>query len=320
VKSAISNASIIIIIMSIDYKHTLLPVTYSLVFLLGLTLNGAVLCLSWRLTRKWSCSTIYLVNLAVADLLYVCSLPLLILNYIWRDRWPFGDFLCRLVRFLFYANLYGSILFLTCISVHRYLGLCFPMKSIEWRTRRLAVETCVVAWIMVGLQVVPTYLYAHTGSLANKTVCYDLTSPDNFHNYLPYGTVLTVTGFVIPFVIIILSYCCIIKTLIVSGDSTQLQKPVRTKSIRTIVLVCGLLAVCFVPFHITRTIYLFVRAYLAQDCNILQTVSLAYKIWRPVISFNSCINPLLYFLSGDNYSTRLGLNTFCHSAHKILNF
>ncbi|KAF7206753.1 P2Y purinoceptor 2-like [Nothobranchius furzeri] len=109
---------------SIDesYKYVFLPVCYSLTFLFSLTLNSVVLVRSCRSSgsgRRWNTSLIYMVNLASTDLMYGLSLPLLVASYVLRDRWVFGDFMCRLVRFLFYFNLYCSIFFLTCISVHR---------------------------------------------------------------------------------------------------------------------------------------------------------------------------------------------------------
>lgn len=116
---------------SIDesYKYVFLPVCYSLTFLFSLTLNSVVLLRSCRhhgggccgsVRRRWNTSLIYMVNLATTDLMYGLSLPFLVASYMLRDRWVFGDFMCRLVRFLFYFNLYCSIFFLTCISVHRY--------------------------------------------------------------------------------------------------------------------------------------------------------------------------------------------------------
>lgn len=116
---------------SIDesYKYVFLPVCYSLTFLFSLTLNSVVLLRSCSCCsgscggvgggRRWNTSLIYMVNLATTDLMYGLSLPFLIASYVLRDRWVFGDFMCRLVRFLFYFNLYCSIFFLTCISVHR---------------------------------------------------------------------------------------------------------------------------------------------------------------------------------------------------------
>lgn len=85
-----------------DFKRILLPTVYTLVFLLGLPLNAAVILKIWRTRPKLSKSNVYMLNLAIADFLYVMSLPLLIYNYGSHDHWPFGEFTCKLVRFQFY--------------------------------------------------------------------------------------------------------------------------------------------------------------------------------------------------------------------------
>lgn len=85
-----------------DFKRILLPAVYTLVFLLGLPLNAAVILKIWKSGPNLSKNNIYMLNLAIADFLYVMSLPLLIYNYGSHDYWPFGEFACKLVRFQFY--------------------------------------------------------------------------------------------------------------------------------------------------------------------------------------------------------------------------
>uniref|UniRef100_A0A6I8P9D5 G-protein coupled receptors family 1 profile domain-containing protein n=1 Tax=Ornithorhynchus anatinus TaxID=9258 RepID=A0A6I8P9D5_ORNAN len=302
------------------YKQIYLPLTYSFIFVLGLLLNGTILWLSFRRTKHWTSTTIYLVNLTVADLLYVCSLPFLIVTYSLGDWWPFGEALCKLVRFLFYTNLYSSILLLTCISVHRFLGVCYPIRSMAYRTRRLALGGTGVSWALVVLQLLPTLVFSRTGFIDGQIVCYDLTSPDNFDQFFAYGMMLTVSGFILPFLIILVCYSLMIKSL-VKPEETHTGGVVRAKSIRTILLVCGLFAICFVPFHVTRSVYLLVRVYHVHHCQVLKSVSMAYKIWRPLVSLNSCFNPLLYFLSGDSNRIRFiwelrHNRVACHPARK----
>lgn len=85
-----------------DFKRILLPAVYTVVFLLGLPLNAAVILKIWRTRPNLSKNNIYMLNLAIADFLYVMSLPLLIYNYGSHDYWPFGELACKLVRFQFY--------------------------------------------------------------------------------------------------------------------------------------------------------------------------------------------------------------------------
>ncbi|XP_032002378.1 LOW QUALITY PROTEIN: P2Y purinoceptor 3-like [Hylobates moloch] len=177
------------------YKQVYLSLAYSIIFILGLPLNGTVLWHSWCQTKCWSCATIYLVKLMVANLLYVLTLPFLIITYSLDDRWPFGELLCKLVHFLFYTNLYGNILLLTCISVHHFLGVCHPLRSLPCRTRRHAWLGTSTTWALLVFQLLPTLAFSHTDYINGQMIWYDMTNQENFDRFFAYGIVLTSSGF-----------------------------------------------------------------------------------------------------------------------------
>ncbi|XP_063060679.1 P2Y purinoceptor 3-like [Engraulis encrasicolus] len=282
------------------YKRFYLPVTYSIVFLLGLTLNGSLLWLVFSRTRKWSCSVVYMVNLAVADLLYVLALPLLIVSYAMDDVWPFGDIICKTVRFFFYTNLHCGMMFLMCISVHRFIGVCFPIKAMRYRTKKMAVMASGAIWVLVTVEILPTLAFAHTGFINNMTVCFDMTSPGKFQQYFPYGLFLAIAGFLLPFLVILISNCTMVRILSrQQSDGSPAGTAMRNKSVRTLLMVSLIFVVCFGPYHITRTLYLFVRVYMASNCKVLNVVMFSYKMWRPIVSVHCCVNPLLYFIGSD---------------------
>ncbi|XP_040902851.1 P2Y purinoceptor 3-like [Toxotes jaculatrix] len=280
------------------YKRILLPVSYSLVFLLGLSLNGALLWSVCCRTRRSSSTVIYLTNLAAADLLYVLALPPLIISNAMGGLWPFGNIICKAVRFFFYVNLHCSMMFLTCVSVHRFLGVCFPIAAVRLRTKKLALFASGSVWVLATAEILPTLVFAHTGVINNMTVCFEMTNPKDFNVYFPYGLFLAIVGFLIPFLVVITCYCSMIKVLYCRGAdriSNGRTARMRNKSLYTLLLVCLMFVVCFVPYHIARTVYLIVRVYRPGNCHLLNVVMISYKVWEPVVSFNCCANPLLYF-------------------------
>ncbi|KAM3590355.1 uncharacterized protein V6R79_008145 [Siganus canaliculatus] len=373
---------------SIDesYKYIFLPICYSFTFIFSISLNSVILYRSFRRTKRWNASLIYMVNLASTDFMYGLSLPFLVASYIMRDSWVFGDFMCRLVRFLFYFNLYCSIFFLTCISVHRYLGICHPMKVITLETKKAVKCTCVVVWIVVFALICPIFRFAQTGhvtrlagpggnssgidslndeiSLTNGNLscgnlgwaleeyqnCWDDAIDKEFPDYVPYGISLHLLGFFVPFSIIAWCYSHVVLTIFktlhsqpssgrvqkeegqgiierkdrtaaigrgrrgVNGVSSALGKDNgffisfgshspyasrRRKSIKTIITITFLFALCFVPFHVTRTIFLLLKVTKGVPCHTMTMVSMCYKITRPLASFNAWLNALLYFLTKD---------------------
>lgn len=368
------------------YKYIFLPICYSFTFIFSITLNSVVLYRSFRQTKRLNASLIYMVNLASTDFMYGLSLPFLVASYIMRDRWVFGDFMCRLVRFLFYFNLYCSIFFLTCISVHRYLGICHPMKVITLETKKAVKCTCVLVWIVVFALTCPIFRFAQTGHVtrlagfrSNESAntqntsyhidseksnvsygnlgqtneeyqnCWDDAIDKEFHDYVPYGITLHLLGFFLPFSIIAWCYSHVVLTIfrtlhsqpsshkvLRNGGIGRLDKRGRNiseiqrkgnigllramekdgeisvflgarspyasrrrKSIKTIITITLLFALCFFPFHVTRTIFLVLKVTRKVPCHTFTAVSMCYKITRPLASFNAWLNALLYFLTKD---------------------
>ncbi|XP_036600409.1 P2Y purinoceptor 6 isoform X2 [Trichosurus vulpecula] len=282
-----------------NFKYVLLPVVYSVVLALGLPLNSYVIVQIWLSRKALTRTTIYMLNLAFADLLYTCSLPLLIYNYAQGDHWPFGDVSCRLVRFQFYTNLHGSILFLACISFQRYLGICHPLSTWHKRWGRgSAWLVCGAVWLVVSAQCLPTIAFAQTGIQRNRTVCYDLSPPSLSANYLPYGMALTVTGFVLPFSAVLACYVPLVRRLCQQGGPEgPAVAEKRGKAARMVVVVVAAFAISFLPFHVTKTAYLAVRSVPGVSCPVLQTFAAAYKGTRPFASANSVLDPILFYFT-----------------------
>ncbi|KAK1899396.1 P2Y purinoceptor 3 [Dissostichus eleginoides] len=308
--SNISRASILRCTYKEDFKRILLPAVYSLVFVLGLPLNAAVILKIWRTRPNLSKNNIYMVNLAIADFLYVMSLPLLIYNYASHDYWPFGEFACKMVRFQFYSNLHGSILFLTCISLQRYVGICHPMAM--WQKqggRRLAWSICGGVWLVVTVLCAPTFHFAATGIQRNRTVCYDLSTPKNSLAYYPYGMALTCLGFVLPFMGVMVCYFRMAQVLCRPVSYQGVSRATgekRDKAVKMIIMVATVFCISFLPFHLTKTMYLVVRTLPAAPCDTRNLFSIIYKSTRPFASINSFLDPILFYFTQPRYrqSTR----------------
>ena len=45
----------------------------------------------------------------------------------------------------------ASILFLCCISLHRFIGVCYPVRSLYWLSAQRAKFISVAVWVVVLL-------------------------------------------------------------------------------------------------------------------------------------------------------------------------
>lgn len=281
-----------------DFKYVLLPVSYGVVCVLGLCLNVAVLYIFLCRLKTWNASTTYMFHLAVSDALYAASLPLLVYYYARGDHWPFSTVLCKLVRFLFYTNLYCSILFLTCISVHRCLGVLRPLLSLRWGRARYARRVAAGVWALVLACQAPVLYFVTTSARGSRITCHDTSAPSLFGHFLVYTSVMLGLLFAAPFATILVCYVLMARRLLRPAYGTAGGLPrAKRKSVRTIAVVLAVFAICFLPFHVTRTLYYSFRS-LDLSCHTLNAINMAYKITRPLASANSCLDPVLYFLAG----------------------
>ncbi|KAM9317633.1 P2Y purinoceptor 2 isoform 2-T2 [Pholidichthys leucotaenia] len=256
-----------------DFKYILLPVSYALVFVIGLALNATALYVILCRTKRWKPSTIYMFNLTMCDTLYIFTLPFLIYYYADENDWPFSEAFCKLIRFLFYANLYGSILFLCCISLHRFVGICYPVRSLNWVTARRSRLVSVAVWACVLFCQAPVLYFSRTRDTGTELICYDTTSPEFFDDFLLYSSVVSVFMFVLPFMVVMVCYGLMLRKLLEPGWESEVRpegerggqtaQRSKQKSVKMIIIVLAAFMLCFLPFHLTRSLYYSFR-YLRQ--------------------------------------------------------
>ncbi|XP_063061412.1 P2Y purinoceptor 2-like [Engraulis encrasicolus] len=307
-----------------DFKYILLPVSYGVVFVVGLVLNVVTLYVILVQRHSWKSSTIYMFNLTVCDTMYILTLPFLIYYYADENDWPFGEPLCKLIRFLFYTNLYGSILFLCCISLHRFLGICYPMHSLRWASTRRARLVSAGVWAVVVLVQAPVLYFSRTRDRgpADRT-CYDTTSEELFDSFMAYSMAVSVLLFALPFMVVMVCYGLMVRKLLepphmmaAAADANAARS--RQKSVKMIIIVLAVFMLCFLPFHLTRSLYYSFR-YLDEQisCTQLEASSIAYKVTRPLASANSCMDPVLYFMAGQGFRRNITKKSKYRHTEKI---
>uniref|UniRef100_UPI00398EA9E5 proteinase-activated receptor 4-like n=1 Tax=Pristiophorus japonicus TaxID=55135 RepID=UPI00398EA9E5 len=264
-----------------EMTTVLVPAFYLVVFIIGLPANGLALWIFVTRIKKLP-STIFLMNLALADLLVTLALPLRVAYHLLGNNWLFGEGLCRASSALFYGNVYSSILFLTCIAADRYLAVVHPFLSKEVRSKQSAYRVCGTVWVLVALAMVPMYITQQSYKIdsLNITTCNDAL-PQGLHAgyFSSYIICLVVFGFVIPCLITVFCYVSVISTLILNDE-----KYVHAIKVTLLVLLVSL--VCLSPFHVILLIQLYTHS----------TDIYAYSMVGLVLStFNNCIDPLIYY-------------------------
>ncbi|KAJ7310239.1 hypothetical protein JRQ81_007136 [Phrynocephalus forsythii] len=134
-----------------DFRRQVYLPTYSLVSVLGFAENSFVLVVLLRTYHERTAFQRYMFNLALSDLLFVCTLPLRVAYYVHKGHWSFGDFLCRISSCAMYINFYSSILFMTAMSFFRCIAIVFPIRNLHFITEKKATLLCVAIWLFAIL-------------------------------------------------------------------------------------------------------------------------------------------------------------------------
>uniref|UniRef100_A0A1A7WBG5 Probable G-protein coupled receptor 34 n=2 Tax=Iconisemion striatum TaxID=60296 RepID=A0A1A7WBG5_9TELE len=283
---------------------------YSLFFIFGMVGNLFALWVFLSLHSRRNSVRVFLINCAVADLILLACLPFRVFYHLNEDNWVLGPVTCKLVGTIFYMNMYISIVLLGFISLDRYLRM--RGKGRERRGMRLTLlgrrqpwswVACGALWtvfLTVALVVIST---------PNKEVfsgkCFQYKKK---HNWAAYLNLTVVLLFWFVFILLVVSYVKIASKLLhVSKNKPDLpnaQKYKRTAKKSFFVLF--LFTICFVPYHAFRPFYIFTQLDYFRSCSTLRIVDHTNEIMLLFSAFNSCLDPVMYFLlSGSVRKTAL---------------
>ncbi|XP_053323146.1 C-X-C chemokine receptor type 6 [Spea bombifrons] len=262
-----------------------LPVVYSVTFIFGLIGNLLVIIIFIFYEKVRTLTDTFLVNLATADMLFLCTLPFLALQA--ADTWKFGDVMCKIIRGAYRINLYTSMLTLTCITIDRFLSITQATKLNNFLSRKhkWGKVICVVVWMLSVILAIPQFIYSGQN-------CVEL--------YESYQTEVLVTslqmtfGFYVPLAAILFCYASIIKTLI---NASSFRKH---KSIKIIVILVVVFVATQLPFNVIMLLYIIDKHYV-RDTH-FQT---ALIITEAFAYLHACLNPVLYFFIGVKFRKKI---------------
>uniref|UniRef100_A0A8C9PZB7 Succinate receptor 1 n=1 Tax=Spermophilus dauricus TaxID=99837 RepID=A0A8C9PZB7_SPEDA len=266
-----------------------LSIFYGFEFVVGMLGNTTVVFGYLFCLKNWSSSNVYLFNLAISDLAFLCTLPMLMRSYA-KGAWQYGEVLCVSNRYVLHANLYTSILFLTFISVDRYLLMKFPFREHLLQKKEFAVLISLGIWALVTLELLPILHVIGSVTTEEGTSCTDYASSGDPRYNLVYSLCLTLVGFLVPLAVMcFFSYKI---AIFLRQRSRQLSVALLNHS------------VLFTPYHVLRNVRIASRLGGGQGCTQV-VISCLYVLSRPLAFLSSAVNPVFYFLLGDHFREML---------------
>lgn len=246
-------------------------------------------------------SDVYLIHLTIADGLMALTIPFTAVYLI--QGWLFGDFLCKLLSFVFDTNFYTSIIFLACISVDRYLVIVRASETLKSRKRMCSWVLCAAVWLLGAAFSLPS-LFNEVSKLHNDSdtlTCspsFKLASATSWR--LATRGFSHIIGFFLPLTVMITCYGITISRLL---RTRGFQKH---RAMKVIVVVVAAFFLCWTPYHLTVMVDTLLRAsVIAADCAKRTSVSAALRVTHSLALLHSCINPLLYAFVGERFRKKM---------------
>lgn len=277
------------------------PILFGIIVVVGLIGNTLVVIVVACNPLMRSTTNVLIINLAVADLLFIMfCVPFTAFDYA-LPYWPFGDVWCRVVQYLVIVCAYASIYTLVLMSFDRFLAVVHPIASMSVRTVQNAFIAIGILWAVIVLACIPA-LQSHgqlsyTAFGTEYSVCIFLANEG--YNYAAFQISFFLSSYIIPLSLIFVLYMLMLKRLWfgvapggrVSAESLRSKKRVT----RMVVIVVVIFAVCWCPIQIVLVLKS-VNSYPITPFRIVVQITshiLAYM--------NSCVNPILYAFLSENF-------------------
>ncbi|KAH7948701.1 hypothetical protein HPB49_001060 [Dermacentor silvarum] len=278
------------------------PILFGAIAVIGFFGNALVVLVVLCNPQMRSTTNILIINLAMADLLFIVfCVPFTGWDYT-LNYWPFGDVWCRVVQYLVIVCAYASIYTLVLMSLDRFLAVVHPITSMSVRTERNAYLAILLTWVVILLACIPA-LFAHGMIVLNDSFSSCTFRVDLGYNIAAFQISFFMSSFVIPLALIFILYVLMLKRLWfgtapggrVSAESVRSKKRNITRDVLAlsqVVLVLKSVDIYGLPMNPPRIVVQIASQILAYT--------------------NSCVNPFLYAFLSDNFRKSFRKVIFCY--------
>jgi hypothetical protein len=239
----------------------------------------------------------YILNLAICDMIYLTVLFYDVCSKKIRDIWVNNDITCAFFIFWYRMSVGLTAYSVAVLSIQRYRVTVNPLQvHVSSQTKWYATGTTICGvWIVAALVTIPAVRSMY---LCGESV---MLWPSKY--YQPIVIFQLIVCCVLPLCVIAFSYILTACHLVGSSSSLSEDSKIPQLNTRknTAIVVLGLTVVfliSYVPFHISET-YLHSIVNLDNSVNnIMDDLSLAYNFLDTMsnlhilLSINSCLNPV----------------------------
>ncbi|XP_006037939.1 C-C chemokine receptor type 4 [Alligator mississippiensis] len=281
------------------FGSVFLPILYTLVFLSGLVGNSLVIVVLFKYKRLKSMSDVYLLNLAISDLLFVFSLPFW--SYYAVDQWIFGGSWCKIISWIYLVGFYSGIFFIMLMSIDRYLAIVHAIFALRARTVTYGILTSAIVWVVAILASIPELIFNDSVNEHNYTTCKPKYLANSVTWKLFSSLEINLLGLLVPLIVMGFCYSMIIGTL------QRCRNEKKNKAVKMIFTVMVVFFIFWTPFNIVLLLQSLVDIGVITGCQISTNLDYAMQVTETLSFFHCCVNPVIYFFMGEKFKKYIHL-------------
>lgn len=291
-------------------------VSYLLIFLVCMVGNGVVCFIVLRSKNMRTVTNLFILNLAVSDLLVgIFCMPTTLLDNI-ITGWPFGSLVCKMSGMVQGISVSASVFTLVAIAVDRFRCIVYPFK--QKLTISTATLIIVIIWVLAISIMCPSgvMLQVTKEHTIRILLGYDnQSSPfywcrENWPNQEMrkiYTTVLFANIYLAPLSLIVIMYARIgitlFKTTVPTGgkpghDNRHTVSKKKQRVIKMLLVVALLFILSWLPLW-TLMMLSDYASLTEQQYRIINIYIYPFAHW--LAFFNSSVNPIIYGFFNENF-------------------
>ncbi|NXU63106.1 ACKR4 protein, partial [Horornis vulcanius] len=282
-----------------NFRKLFLPVFYALAFTVGVAGNALVVAIYAYCKKPKTKTDVYIMHLAIADLLLLFTLPFWAANaylIFWAANavqgWELGNPMCKLTSSLYTMNFSSSMLFLACISVDRYRATSESQG--HRRVGKHCSVTCICVWLAAIFLSIPELIFNQVRKHHERNECLPVF-PMNMETLLKSTIQILeiILEFLLPFLVMLICYSATARAIFRSANVR------KSRPFMVLLAVVAAFIVTQLPYNIVKLwraidiIYM-----LVTDCNTIPAV-------QSIALFHTCLNPLLYTFLGASFKMHI---------------
>ncbi|XP_074031303.1 neuropeptide F receptor [Leptinotarsa decemlineata] len=296
--------------------YTTLIILYCFLIVLGALGNTLVIFSVVRKPAMRTPRNMFIVNLAVADLL-LCTITMpLTLMEILTKYFPLGEtlFICKFIGILQATSIYVSTISITAIALDRYHVIVYPTKeSLQIFGAALIL---LLIWVVALLLAMPLFIMRHlihhtiTLGSVNLNINFCIENWPIDHGRAYYSIFSLIFQYTLPIIIVSAVYMRISFKLryrfatgfITSEDNSQKnRRQLRGRRLQRTNLLLGSIAIIFFISWLPLNVFNLIADLSTSQSFTSQPMMVCYAICHMMGMSSACSNPILYGCLNENF-------------------